>query len=449
MNFETRCLAILFTTALSAGASNAQEQAPPAAVAPANTLSAAEQKAGWQLLFDGKSSEHWRGFKKKAFPQKGWKIENGTLHVIAGGGGGDIITKQKHRDFEFVLDWKVDVPNANSGIIYRVSEALDWTWQTGPEMQILGDPKPSTVSTCAGGLYALYDSAKTKKLSPIGQWNRARIIVVGNHIEHWLNGVKLLECEMHSPDWYKRVAKSKFGKMPFFGTVGCGHIALQEHGSNVWFRNIKLRPLSRQKMSGGKSIALFDGKTLKNWSFVARGNGDPAAVWSVEKGVLKCTGETFGYIRTLKDYQDFILELDWRWPGKPSNSGVLLRMTGPDKVWPQSIEAQLMHGRAGDFWAIGKVTMKTEPARRKGSNTRHLQKAELAPGKWNHYRIFVSGGKVELEINGRLVNEAWGCFPDPGKICLQSEGGPIEFRNLKLTPLASRGPKGLRRSERP
>ena len=427
--------ALLLALATLSSPTHAQEgDVSPSMLSP-NTLSKAEQKAGWQLLFDGKSTEHWRGYKKDAFPKKGWQIEEGTLRVVAGEGGGDIVTKQKHRDFELSLEWKVDAKNANSGIIYRVSEAHDYSWQTGPEMQILGDAEASTKSTSAGGLYALVDCAKTKKLKPLGEWNSARVIVVGNHVEHWLNGVKLLECEMHSADWYERVKKSKFGKMPFFGTVGLGHIALQEHGNDVWFRNIKLRPLSLEKERGREKVALFDGKSFDGWTFVSRDKGDPAAPWSIEDGVLKCTGQPYGYIRTAKDYQDFVLELDWRWAAKPTNSGVLFRMTGPDKVWPLSIEAQLMHKRAGDFWAIGGVQMTTDPARRKGGNTRHLVMAENAPGEWNHYRIVVSGGKVELEINGKFVNEAWECFAGPGKICLQSEGSPIEFRNVSLTPL--------------
>jgi hypothetical protein len=414
-----------------------QASTPQASTPQANTLSSAEQSAGWELLFDGQSTSKWRGYKKDAFPEKGWMAEDGTLRVVGGGAGGDIVTREKYRDFELALDWKVDAPNANSGIIYRVSEAHDYSWQTGPEMQILGDAEPSSKSTAAGGLYALYDSAESKKLMPLGAWNHARVIVVGNHVEHWLNGVKLLECEMHSPDWYARVQASKFGAMPFFGTVGEGHIALQEHGNDVWFRNIKIRRLSLEKERGGAPVELFNGKDTSGWTFHIKGEGDASAPWSVEDGVLKCSGQPHGYIRTTADYQDFVLELDWRWADKPSNSGVLFRMTGEDKVWPKCIEAQLMHQRAGDFWNMGDETMKAAPDRTKGRNTRHLAMKENAPGEWNHYRIFVCGGKVELEINGELVNEAWDCTPVAGKICLQSEGSEIHFRNIRLTPLGS------------
>jgi hypothetical protein len=206
--------------------------------------SEADTASSWTVLFDGSSTEHFRAFNGEAFPTKGWKVEDGCLHVLAGEGGGDIITLEKYASFDLTLEWKV-APGANSGIIYRVSEDCDTTYMTGPEYQVLDDAgygKNLDPSTGAAGLYGLYVPEGAKPL-PAGSFNQARIVIRGNHVEHWLNGTKVMECELGSADWNERVAKSKFSAWPKFGTVKRGHIALQEHGNDVWFRNIKIRIL--------------------------------------------------------------------------------------------------------------------------------------------------------------------------------------------------------------
>ncbi len=422
----------LFIVALfSCGCSGLKEMSDSRSITDA--VEEVKEVVRWETLFDGSSTEHWRGYRKEGFPAKGWLVEDGALHVVAGGGGGDIVTVDQYDDFDFSLEWKVNEPNANSGIIYRVSEVKNASYETGPEMQVFGDPEPTSSSTSAGGLYALYDT-ENKELKPIGQWNRARVVVCGNRVQHWLNGTMIVECELHSPDWYERVGKSKFGAMPLFGTVGRGHIALQEHGNDVWYRNIKIRPLSLRLAEGGVPIPLFNGVNLNGWTHFLKDGGLVEDTWSVENGVIICTGKPAGYIRTVDDYKNFVLELDWRWPSEPGNSGVLLRTVGEDKVWPTCIEGQLKADHAGDFWNLG-LEMKADPDRTSGRNTRHTMQNENPPGEWNHYRILVNRGKIELEVNGKIINEAWECSEVAGKICLQSEGVPIHFRNIILTPL--------------
>lgn len=189
----------------------------------------------------------------------------------------------------------------------------------------------------------------------------------------------------------------------------------------------------------GTPVELFNGKDLSGWvPFLPDKGADPAKVWSVKDGVLRCEGTPVGYIRTEARYEDFVLELEWRFdPAKqPGNSGVLMRRSGPDMVWPRSIEAQLMHRNAGDIWNIGDVPMQTDPSRTDGRRTAKAQPCNEAPlGEWNRYRIVLDGGELTLEVNGAVQNRASWCERIAGEICLQSEGAAIEFRRIRLTPL--------------
>jgi len=177
---------------------------------------------------------------------------------------------------------------------------------------------------------------------------------------------------------------------------------------------------------------------------------DPAVhledVWSEEEGVLICQGAPLGYLYTKREYGDFVLKLDWRWPPgkKPGNGGVLIRMTGWHKIWPKSLEAQLNTGNAGDFWGLDGYNL-SGPAERmrtaeheqfgKLTNLKKTENLENPPGEWNSYEIIAEGDTVTLIINGRQVNKATGCDLNPGRICLTSEGDEIHFRNVEITPI--------------
>ena len=203
---------------------------------------AAQPEPSWRLLFDGTSLQHWKGYKSDAVPS-GWKIEGGALakdSPVA-----DIVSKDEFGDFELEIDWKIGEAG-NSGIFYRGTEEYDHVYWSAPEYQLLDDIKGAdnkTRLTCAGAAYAIYPSPPGH-LQPVGQWNRTRILANGPHIEHWLNGVKLIEYELGSPDWEARVAASKFSAYPRYGRAPRGRIAMQgDHAGALAFRNIRIREL--------------------------------------------------------------------------------------------------------------------------------------------------------------------------------------------------------------
>lgn len=217
--------------------------------APANQLSAEEKADGWKLLFDGKTTQGWHTFKKQTFPDKGWVVEDGWLHCLGKGGGnkggGDIITDAEFNDFELQWEWKQ--PSAgNSGVKYFILESRKEA--LGHEYQMIDDKRePDAVR--AGGKHltaTFYDVLATTipaPLKPQGEINSSRILVKGNHVEHWLNGVKVLEYECGSEAVKAAVATSKFKTTAGFGDKVKGHLLLQDHNSEVWFRNVRIREL--------------------------------------------------------------------------------------------------------------------------------------------------------------------------------------------------------------
>lgn len=209
------------------------------------TLSLEEQQAGWKMLFDGKTTEGWRGYKMDHAPAAWVVTKKGELYFSKKkNGGGDIMTIAEYGNFELQLEWKI-AKGGNSGIMFWVTEDDEYAWKTGPEMQVLDNAHHKdggNTKTSAGSNYALHEASRVVT-RPIGEYNAVRLVVNGTHIEHWLNGVKIVEYEIGSPDWEARVAASKFATMPKYGRNRQGHIVLQDHGDKVWYRNIRIRPL--------------------------------------------------------------------------------------------------------------------------------------------------------------------------------------------------------------
>jgi len=212
-----------------------------------NKLTDQEKKDGWALLFDGKTKSGWRNYKSDKISDR-WKVANGELYLdkTVTAGNGDIVTDKEYKNYELTIDWKISACG-NSGIIFNVVEdaAYENTYNTGPEMQVLDNtchPDAKIIKHRAGDLYDLISSSK-ETVKPAGEWNQARIVSKNAKMEFWLNGTKAVEFTMHTPEWDQMVAKSKFNTMPAFGKALQGHIALQDHGDAVWFRNIKIREL--------------------------------------------------------------------------------------------------------------------------------------------------------------------------------------------------------------
>ncbi|MBX3425356.1 MAG: DUF1080 domain-containing protein [Pirellulales bacterium] len=185
---------------------------------------------------------HWRGYAAEKWPES-WEVVDGVLRRK--GPGGDIMTKEKYADFDLRFDWKV-APGGNSGIMYRVSTGDDAPYYSGPEYQILdnaGHADGKSQLTSTGSLYALYPPTKDVS-KPAGEWNSARIVIRKNRVQHYLNGELVVEAELGSDDWIKRVAKSKFASWEKFGKNSEGRLAFQDHGDEVWFRNIRVKRLT-------------------------------------------------------------------------------------------------------------------------------------------------------------------------------------------------------------
>jgi hypothetical protein len=211
-----------------------------------NTLTAEEKAAGWCLLWDGKTTNGWESVAGKAFPDRAWEIKDDVLSVVGQNNWQDIVTVKAYGNFELRAEFRI-TPGANSGIKYFINPGI--TKSTGCEFQILDDERHPDAkqgingNRTVGSLYDLITACKDKKVNPPGEWNEARILVRGAHVEHWLNGQKVVEYDRGTPAFQAFVAKSKFKKVTGFGQATEGRILLQDHNDRVSFRNLKIREL--------------------------------------------------------------------------------------------------------------------------------------------------------------------------------------------------------------
>jgi hypothetical protein len=202
----------------------------------------AADEDGWVKLFDGETLKGWKKYDGKPI-SKGWVAEEGVLSLKEKGGG-DIITEEQYENFELEFDWKIQ-PGGNSGVMYLVRTGDPAPYFSGPEYQVLDDAKHAdgkNPKTAAGSLYALM-AAEGKKVNPPGEWNTGKIVLRNKHLEHWVNGKKLIEIEVRGERWNELVKASKFNAWSQFGQADKGHICLQDHGDPVSYRNIRIRQL--------------------------------------------------------------------------------------------------------------------------------------------------------------------------------------------------------------
>lgn len=229
MNVAARLASLVLTSSFLLAQTLVAQRAPAA-------------QSSWQRLFDGKTLTGWHGFKTPGKVPTGWLVEDDAISPDKP--GDDLVTDKTYRNFELRLEWKIS-PKGNSGIIYRIDPKAEVTYISGPEMQVLDDrghPDGKSPLTSAGAAYGIY-AGPTDVVKPVGAWNSIRLIVSGDHVEHWMNGHKLLEYRLGSSEWAATVKASKFKEWPGYGKATSGFIGLQDHGDRVWFRNIRIQEL--------------------------------------------------------------------------------------------------------------------------------------------------------------------------------------------------------------
>lgn len=423
------------------------------------------QNSEWKVLFDGKSTSEWRGFKQPGFPTGSWVIEEGALKTVGGAERIDIVTRDQYENFELELEWKVS-PGGNSGIFYLASEEPRMIWATAPELQVLDDGghrDGQNPKTSAGSLYALI-APMNKELRPVGEYNHFRLVLQGGHVEHWLNGKKVVSYELGTEELQRLIAESKFKDMPRFAQEKRGSIGLQHHGQEVWFRNIRIRELAAapnqltdaEKAAGWK--LLFDGKTTTGWKGFKK-ESFPAHRWAVEDGSLvrkkggtekdPITGGGGNDIITIEKFDDFELKLEWAIsPG--GNSGLKYFIAEERQgaigheyqiIDDQGYRSKLtdLHKPAGLYDLLPAGNPVTKPA-----------------GEFNETRVVVLGNRVEHWLNGVKVLEYQLGSPElkaaiakskfkevvgfgskfKTPILLQDHGDEVRFRTIKIRELS-------------
>jgi len=407
-----------------------------------NRLTALEREAGWRLLFDGATTRGWHGHGAEAFPEKGWVVSDGCLRVIAGGGGGDIVTDGELGAFELEFEWKV-AAGANGGVKYLVQPVERPASMLGPEYQVLDDgrrPDGSGPEHVSGALYDVH-APQGARTQPVGAFNRARIVVAGGRIEHWLNGVRVVACEPGSDDWNARVADSKFRDVAGFGRQARGFIGLQDHGDEVWFRSLELRALDERP---GEEVRLLAPGTLDGWSQVGNAVYTPS-----EDEILGQSGSdaSHSFLVTERVFGDFVLELDVKTELR-GNSGIQVRSRLGDagRVVGYQIEIDpSMRAWSGGLYEEGGRgwldDLKDDDAAR----------SAFQHGEWNHYRIECLGPWVRTWVDGVPAADWMDPLATEGFIGLQVHGGSdtrVRWRGLRLWDLGTRAWRAAQPGER-
>lgn len=399
-----------------------------------NTLTEQEVADGWQLLFDGETLNGWRDYNGTELTEP-WHVVDGCIQAKGEGsdGSGYMVTDKEYSNFELEWDFKLS-KGGNSGMLYHVVERPEFAvpYVTGPEYQLLD------VENFDGELedwqkmgvdYAMHLPDLSKmKVNPYGEWNTAKIVFDNGHVEHWMNGEKILEFEAWTEDWFDKKNSGKWENAPEYGLSPRGVLSLQDHGYPASFRNIKIKELP----SKSKEIELFNGKNLDGW--IKYG----PEKWYVEDGLLVCESgpeKQYGYLGTDKYFRDFDLTLEFKQEAD-GNSGVFVRsyMKNPNNVeisgWQVEVAPPNMH-TGGIYESYGRGwVVKPEPEK----------ESILKMGDWNTMRILVQKDEIKTWLNGEeMVDWKDDLFgKGEGRICLQiHDGGGIKvyWRNIKIKTL--------------
>ena len=405
-----------------------------------NTLSQAEIADGWDLLFDGKTLDGWRDYNGDSLTQP-WTVVDGCIQAAGDGSdlSGYIVTDREFDNFILDWDWKLGY-GGNSGMIYHVVEDpyFKVPYVTGPEYQLIDNEGWEEVNAPSkleewqklGVDYAMHlPDADSMFVNPQGEWNNSRIVFDNGHVEHYLNGHKILEFDAWTDDWFERKNAGKWEMAPEYGLAERGVICLQDHGSPASFRNIKIKQLP--KKVSGEPKDLFNGKDLTGWE----NNG--TELWYVnEDGLMVCESgpdKAYGYLATREYYNDFDLTVEFKQLAN-GNSGIFFRsfVEPPVKVHGWQCEvAPKGNDSGGIYESYGRGWLAQIPDEKENI---------LKEGEWNTMRLRVEGDHVQTWLNGEpmvdLTDEKIG--DAQGRIALQiHDGGGIKvlWKNLKITKL--------------
>ncbi|MBO7467154.1 MAG: DUF1080 domain-containing protein [Bacteroidaceae bacterium] len=403
-----------------------------------NTLSKEEIAEGWELLFNGVDMTGWRDFNGTGLTN-GWKAVDGVIQAPGDGsdGSGYIVTERKYADFELAWDWKL-THGGNSGMIYHVVENPCYAvpYVTGPEYQLIDNEGWEEVNAPykleewqkLGVDYAMHLPDYSKmNVRPQGEWNSSRIVFDNGHVEHWLNGQKILEFEAWTPEWFVLKGSGKWAGAPEYGLAREGVVCLQDHGDPASFKNIKIRPLPH-RARGEQQI--FNGKDLTEWELF----GDARCSVNEEGAIVTENGESgiTSYLCTRQYYKDFDLTYEFR-QEVDGNTGVFFHGFIDEKNGLHGGEVEMgPHG-----WNNGGIF--SAETRKFLVKVNEEQDAVLKAGEWNTMRLRVEGNHIQTWLNGQpmadIEDEPIG--QAPGRIMLQVDGKPVRilWRNFKLTEL--------------
>ena len=397
-----------------------------------NALTEEEIAGGWTLLFDGETLNGWKDYNKATLTNP-WHVVNGCIQAKGNGSDeeGYIVTVKEYENFELSWDWKLS-KGGNSGMLYHVVERpmFKVPYVTGPEYQLLDDvnfPEPLEEWQKMGVDYAMHVPDRSlMKVNPYGKWNNSKIVFDNGHVEHWLNGIKILEFEAWTDDWFARKNSGKWTNAPEYGLSHKGVLCLQDHGYPASFRNLKIKELPRKS----KEVNLFNGVDLTGWEAYGTER------WFVENGLLICESgpdKKYGYLATREYYDDFDLTVEFKQEAD-GNSGVFFRSFIPSGVtvngWQCEVAPKGQH-TAGIYESYGRGWLIIPPPEKESI---------LKEGDWNTMRILAKGDHITTWLNGTEMID----ITDPkigagkGRIALQiHDGGGIRvlWRNLKLKTL--------------
>lgn len=397
-----------------------------------NVLTPQEEADGWKLLFDGKTLAGWKDYNGTTLTQP-WGVVDGCIQATGGGSdaSGYIVTDKQYENFELSWDWKLS-KGGNSGMLYHIVERPDFAvpYVTGPEYQLIDEPnfaEPLEAWQKLGVDYAMHLPDTTKmKVNPQGEWNNSKIVFDNGHVEHWLNGQKILEFEAWTDDWFAKKNSGKWNDAPEYGLAKKGVICLQDHGYPASFRNIKIKELPRKT----KETVLFNGVDLTGWEVYG------TELWYVKDSLLICESgpdKQYGYLGTREYYNDFDFTAEFKQEAD-GNSGIFIRSTVGDSVkvngWQVEVAPKGMD-TGGIYESYGREWLVQIPDEKENI---------LKPGEWNTMRIKVQGDNVTTWLNGQemvnLTDEKIG--KGQGRIALQiHDGGGIKvlWRNLVVKTL--------------